>query len=48
MLRADRAATEDLLLQILTNQEDMKRVVRYQAAGEHVAEHLMEAGQRVS
>lgn len=44
-IRANRAATDDLLLQILTNQEDMKRIVQYQAAGQHVAERLMEAGQ---
>jgi len=47
-MQANRAATEDILLQILTNQEDLKRIVRYQAAGQHVAERVMEAGQLVS
>jgi hypothetical protein len=48
MLHANRAATDDLLLQILTNQEDLRRIVQYQAAGQHVAEQIMEAGQLVS
>jgi hypothetical protein len=45
MIQANRAATEDILLQILTNQEDMRRIVQYQDAGQHVAERVMEAGQ---
>jgi hypothetical protein len=48
MLQAHRAVTEDLLLQILTSNEDLRRIVQYQAAGEPVAERLMEAGQRAS
>jgi hypothetical protein len=48
MIQANRAATEDILLQILTNQEDMRRIVQYQDAGQHVAERVMEAGQLVS
>jgi len=45
MIQANRAATEDILLQILTNQEDMRRIIQYQDAGQHVAERVMEAGQ---
>jgi hypothetical protein len=48
VIHANRAATDDLPLQILTNQEDLRRIVQYQNAGQHVAEQIVEAGQRVS
>jgi hypothetical protein len=38
VIHANRAATDDLPLQILTNQEDLRRIVQYQNAGQHVAE----------
>ena len=47
-INANHAANEDLLLKILSNQEDIKRIVQYRDAGSSVAERVMEAGQLVS
>jgi hypothetical protein len=45
LVRSNTAATTDLLYQILTSQEEMRRVIEMQANGGHVAEQIMEAGQ---
>jgi len=45
LVRSNTAATNDLLFQILTNQEEMRRVYEMQVNGGHVAERIMEAGQ---
>lgn len=47
-IRSNDAGMRELIYQILTNQEDMKRVQSLQNAGEHVAERIMEVGQNVS
>lgn len=48
LVRSNTAATNDLLFQILTSQEEMKRIYQMQVNGEHAAERIMEAGQLVS
>lgn len=46
-LRSNSAELRDLLHDILTNQNDLRRVIEMQNAGEHVAESFMFAGQNV-
>lgn len=48
LIRTNTTATNDLLRQILTSQEDMKRIYQMQVNGERAAERIMEAGQVVS
>lgn len=43
----NHAESRDLLLQILANQEELKRVVALHQAGEPVAEEIMQEGQEV-
>jgi len=47
ILRSNTAEMRDLLYQILTSQQEIRRVAEMQDEGEHVAEPIMEAGQLV-
>jgi hypothetical protein len=46
--RSNTAEMQELLLQILTNTNEMRRVAQMERDGQHVAEPLMYAGQLVS
>lgn len=46
--RKDSEELKETLRQILTNQFDVQRILELQLSGEPIAEHIMEAGQRVS
>jgi hypothetical protein len=46
--RSDSAEIQELLLQILTNTNEMRRVADMERAGQHVAGPIMHAGQLVS
>jgi hypothetical protein len=47
ILRSNTAEMKDLLYQILTNHQEIRRVAEIQGTGEHVAEPIMAAGQLV-
>lgn len=45
---SNHAENRDLLLQVLANQEELKRVVTLHRAGDPVAEEIMQEGQEVT